>query len=149
MCQRNPGVCMKPYKHMGRYTGAPKNSEFAETIYQSYAILCQRHPGVCMKSYKHVGGCTAPRCKKTYGCMKQFEHSGECKDTNTGLRCKTVGYFYLLGHEGDCNTSENVGPRCKSFGCLFQPGHEGSCNTNAIVLRCKTHTCLQVVGHVG
>jgi hypothetical protein len=110
---------------------------------------CQKNPGVCMKPNKHKGGCTRNRVCKTFGCMKQFEHFGDCTITNAGPRCKTFGCRKQFEHFGDCKITL-IGPRCKTKGCLMNPNHEGDCKITAIVgPRCKTEGCKMRTGHGG
>ena len=104
---------------------------------------CQRKPGVCSKPNKHVGGCTGPMCKKTYGCMKQYKHAGECKNTNSGVRprCRTHGCMREMGHAGDCSI------KCHTKGCFLKDGHDGECGKKPPY--CKSHGCLKTLGHDG
>jgi hypothetical protein len=94
---------------------------------------CRRNPGVYMKPHKHQGRCTCSTCKKTKGCMKLFEHAGECKNTNSVIRprCKkTLGCCRKHGHEAACNTNLGTpGTKCeKVIGCVRWDGHCGPHN---------------------
>ena len=136
--QRNPGVCMKPYKHQGICVG-PKCKTFG-----------------CMSEPNHEGDCTiiakvGPRCKKTFGCMVQPDHEGECNiSASVGPRCKSFGCQCHVGHVGDCKISAIVGLRCKTKGCVFQSSHARDYTINANAgPKCKTHGCLKAIDHVG